>query len=612
MRDLIQLLPENVANQIAAGEVVQRPASVVKELLENAIDAGATQIQLIVKDAGKTLIQVIDNGRGMSQTDLRMAFERHATSKIRAATDLFALATMGFRGEALASIAAVAQVHCASRMNDDEVAHFLRIEGGKLVESGQEAKPVGTSMEVKNLFYNIPARRQFLKSDQVEINHITDEFQRVALAHPEVSMRFFHNHHELFHLPIANLRQRIVGVMGKKIDKHLLSVEEKTEHVSIKGFVAKPEAARKKRGEQFFFVNHRFIRHHVLHHAVVKAFEDLISPGFHPSYFLFIEVDPATIDVNIHPTKTEISFVDEKMVYAMLSSSVKHSLGKHNVAPSLDFESTSTFNLPASQLKNPPQQPKIQVDVNYNPFKSKYSEQRRPATQGWEKLMVDDLEVKNIPQENTQPTSTFSFPTESQANQPSSHFNQNTKANTLFGSAFIQYQTSDSILFIHPRRAHERVLYEELMKSLKRQTSLSQQLLFPVEVELSPADAKALTAFIPTLQSLGFDSEIQDNEKVIFFGLPSFLNESSLPEIVEGILNDINEIGELDEEQFNRKLIINLAQSGAVRQPDKLQPEAVDQLVKDLFACHEPMLSPRGKTTIFKLTLQDIQNYFSA
>jgi DNA mismatch repair protein MutL len=611
MRDLIQLLPENVANQIAAGEVVQRPASVVKELLENAIDAGARNIQLIVKDAGKSLIQVIDNGRGMSQTDLRMAFERHATSKIRAATDLFALSTMGFRGEALASIAAVAQVHCASRMNDDDVAHFLRIEGGKLKESGQEAKPSGTSMEVKNLFFNIPARRQFLKSDQIEINHITDEFQRVALAHPAVNMRFFHNHHELFHLPEATLRQRIVGVMGKKMDKYLLPVDEKTEHVSINGFIAKPEAARKKRGEQFFFVNHRFIRHHVLHHAVVKAFEDVLSPGYHPSYFLFIDVDPASIDVNIHPTKTEISFVDEKMIYAMLSSSVKHSLGKHHVAPSLDFEAGSAFELPSSQFSKPLQPPKIQVDSSYNPFASSKPEPRRPASRGWEKLMIDDLDVQHIPQQQSSSSSMFSVPAEHDAAVHARHSDQ-IPPSKLFGSAFIQYQTEECIYFIHPRRAHERVLYEEFMRSLQRQTSLSQQMLFPVEIELSPADAKSLSEFISILQSLGFDSEIQGDEKITFFGLPSYLSESSLPEIVEGILNEINEIGGLDQEQFNRKLIINLAQSGALRQPDKLQPEAITQLVKDLFACQEPMFSPRGLATMYTLTPKDIQNYFSS
>ncbi len=606
MGDIIQLLPENVANQIAAGEVVQRPSSVVKELMENAIDAGASNVLLIVKDAGKTLIQVIDDGKGMSKNDLRMAFERHATSKIRSAQDLFALSTMGFRGEALASIAAVAQVHCASRTADSDVAHFLRIDGGKLVESGQEAKPVGTSMEVKNLFFNIPARRQFLKSDQVEINHITDEFERVALAHPELGFRFFHNQHELFYLQAGNLRQRIVGVMGKKMDKHLVPVEENTEHVAIRGFIAKPEAARKKRGEQFFFVNNRFIKHHVLHHAVVKAFEDVLPNGYHPAYFLFIEVDPASIDVNIHPTKTEISFADDKMIYAMLSSAIKHSLGKHNVAPSLDFEIGSTFSLPSMPNDRPLQVPKIHVDKHYNPF-SKVVPERRPATSGWEKLMIDDLK----PIDSPTPQTTF-LNTEKESDfNPFYQQQKNYKAR-LFAGSYIIYEDGEIIYLIHPKRAHERVIYDELMRSIDKHTVASQQLLFPVDLELSPADAESLKEFLPAMISLGFDAEIQNNQHIVFFGIPTSITESSLPGIVEDILNDIKEIGSMDETQFNRQLILNLSRSAAVKRPEHLQDEAIQNLLTNLFQSNEPMISPRGKSIVFSLTLQELHNFFNS
>jgi len=366
----ISLLPDHVANQIAAGEVIQRPASVVKELLENAVDANSTSIQLVIKNAGKTLVQVIDDGQGMSNTDLCLAFERHATSKINEAEDLFALITKGFRGEALASIAAIAHIETHTRTEDDEVSHCLKIEGSKVVDQSLSTQPKGTSIAVKSLFYNIPARRNFLKSDQVELRHIIDEFHRVALAHPEIKFQFYNNGSELFDLPVSGVKKRIATVFGSKWESQLVHVEEKTSLAEIKGFAVKPEFAKKTRGQQFFFVNNRFIKSPFLHHAVSAAFEGLLRPGYQPGYFLYLTVDPKTIDINIHPTKTEVKFEEEQSLYAILRSAVKHSLGIFQVMPTLDFEQNASMEVPYSFKDKTAVPPPIEVDSNFNPFKS--------------------------------------------------------------------------------------------------------------------------------------------------------------------------------------------------------------------------------------------------
>ena len=377
MSSIIQLLPDHVANQIAAGEVVQRPASVVKELIENAVDAGATEIKLIVKDAGKTLIQVIDNGKGMSVTDARLCFERHATSKIRHAEDLFSLHTKGFRGEALASIAAIAHVEMKTKQDQEELGTHIVIEGSKFVSQEVAVLPKGTSFSVKNLFFNIPARRNFLKSDTVEFRHVIDEFERVALAHANIHFVLFHNGSEMFNLPASNFRQRIVNVFGGKTNEKLVPVKESTEIVEIQGFVGKPEFAKKSRGEQFFFVNDRFIKSPYLHHAVMAAYEGLLKDGCQPSYFLYLDLPPHTIDINIHPTKTEIKFDDEQALYAILRSSIKHSLGQFNVAPVLDFERDATLDTPYDYTGKDAETPLIQVDANFNPF---LEEDTKPVT----------------------------------------------------------------------------------------------------------------------------------------------------------------------------------------------------------------------------------------
>ena len=369
MADIIKILPDSVANQIAAGEVIQRPASVVKELLENCLDAEASDIQLIIKDSGRTLIQVTDNGKGMSETDARLCFERHSTSKIKESKDLFSIRTMGFRGEALASIAAIAQVELKSKLPNEEIGTEIHIEGSEVKSQHECSCPVGTSISVKNIFYNVPARRNFLKSEQVEFNHVVEEFQRVSLGFYETAFSLFHNNKEIFHLQgKTSLRQRITAIFGKSYNERLIPVDQTTEYIKISGFIGKPEFAKKHRGEQYFFVNNRFIKHAYLNHAVTNAFTELIPSTAYPTYFIFIDVDPKSIDINIHPTKTEINFREEKMIYAVLFSTIKQSLGKFNITPTIDFELEKTFDLPSEYKNMPPKQPQIKINPDYNPF----------------------------------------------------------------------------------------------------------------------------------------------------------------------------------------------------------------------------------------------------
>jgi len=469
MTNRISLLPDHVANQIAAGEVIQRPASVVKELLENAVDAGSDTIQLIVKDAGKTLVQVIDNGTGMNSTDIRLAFERHATSKINIAEDLFTLKTKGFRGEALASIAAIAHVETHTRVENEDVSHCLKIEGSQVIEQTLSTQPKGTSIAVKSLFYNIPARRNFLKSDTVELRHVIDEFHRVALAHPGIKFLFFNNGSELFDLPSSNLRKRLVAIFGNKLDSLLVPIEETTSLARLNGFVVKPSHAKKTRGQQFFFVNNRFIRSPFLNHAVSAAFEGLLRPGFNPGYFLFLELDPKTIDINIHPTKTEVKFEDEQSLYAILRSTIKHSLGIFQVIPTLDFEQNQTMEVPYAFKNKVPTSPPIEVDSSFNPFKDSASN-RKPKMEQWEGLYSG---IQSLPTEEV--SSTHSLVEVPQA----------TRVFQLF-SKYIVCPLRTSMLLIDQSRAHQRILYERFLSAITTKKGISQQLLFPLTIELNP------------------------------------------------------------------------------------------------------------------------------
>lgn len=615
MTDVIHLLPDHVANQIAAGEVVQRPASVIKELLENSIDAGGTNIKILVKEAGKTLIQVTDNGKGMSVTDARLCFERHATSKINSAEDLFSLKTKGFRGEALASIAAIAHVELKTRQEDEEVGTCIRIEGSEVVSQEVCVTPQGSTICVKNLFYNIPARRNFLKSDTVELRHIIDEFQRVALAHPNIQFSLYHNGSELFQLPEANFRQRIVNIFGGKTNEKLVPVQEETGIVKIHGFVGKPEFAKKGRGEQFFFVNDRFIKSPYLNHAVTAAFEGLLRDGAYPSYFLFLQVDPKSIDINIHPTKTEIKFDDEHALYTILRSSIKHSLGQFNVAPVLDFDRDATLDTPYEFSNKAVTPPKVEVDHNFNPFrnegsgKSGFSYPRERSNSGsWESLYTG---LGGNGQEKISGFEQVEFESEevtgnlfgsSDSGESSTTFQLNRK--------YIISTLKSGILVIDQHRAHTRILYEELLKNITITSAVSQQLLFPLLLQFSKHEIELLKEIKDSLEQTGFIfSEIR-KDSVEISGIPTLISESEVAILLEQLLSDLeNEVPGTGFSQIDT-LSKSLAKGMAVKSGTILNSAEQQNIVNSLFACKETTLSPNNKPIFTTLTVEELDKKF--
>ncbi len=615
MTDVIHLLPDHVANQIAAGEVVQRPASVIKELLENSIDAGGTNIKILVKEAGKTLIQVTDNGKGMSVTDARLCFERHATSKINSAEDLFSLKTKGFRGEALASIAAIAHVELKTRQEDEEVGTCIRIEGSEVVSQEVCVTPQGSTICVKNLFYNIPARRNFLKSNTVELRHIIDEFQRVALAHPNIQFSLYHNGSELFQLPEANFRQRIVNIFGGKTNEKLVPVQEETGIVKIHGFVGKPEFAKKGRGEQFFFVNDRFIKSPYLNHAVTAAFEGLLRDGAYPSYFLFLQVDPKSIDINIHPTKTEIKFDDEHALYTILRSSIKHSLGQFNVAPVLDFDRDATLDTPYEFSNKAVTPPKVEVDHNFNPFrnegsgKSGFSYPRERSNSGsWESLYTG---LGGNGQEKISGFEQVEFESEevtgnlfgsSDSGESSTTFQLNRK--------YIISTLKSGILVIDQHRAHTRILYEELLKNITITSAVSQQLLFPLLLQFSKHEIELLKEIKDSLEQTGFIfSEIR-KDSVEISGIPTLISESEVAILLEQLLSDLeNEVPGTGFSQIDT-LSKSLAKGMAVKSGTILNPAEQQNIVNSLFACKETTLSPNNKPIFTTLTVEELDKKF--
>ena len=617
MSNVIQLLPDHVANQIAAGEVVQRPASVIKELLENSIDAKASRIQVIVKDAGKSLIQVIDDGVGMNLTDARMSFERHATSKIKIADDLFSLKTKGFRGEALASIAAIAHVELKTSTEGDEVGTCLKVEGSKVVSQDACVTPKGTCISVKNLFYNIPARRNFLKSDNVENRHIIDEFQRVALAHPDISFSLTHNGNELFQLPTANFRQRITNILGGKTNEKLVPVEEDTEIVKISGFVGKPEFAKKSRGEQFFFVNNRFIKSPYLNHAVVASFEGLLKDKSYPSYFLYLEVDPKSIDINIHPTKTEIKFDDEHALYAILKSSIKHSLGQFNVAPMLDFERDSELDTPYDYKNKEADMPQVEVDRNFNPFqqdsapKTQYSGgggYKRDRQPEWESLYSGmqsetdpDPDVAQIEFESEEVT----------GNLFGAKQEQTEKSTFQVQKKYIVSTLKSGILVIDQHRAHTRVLYEELLKNITVSSAVSQQLLFPLRLQFNHHEVEMLKEIKESLEQTGFIfSEIKKDE-VEITGIPTLISESEVEILLEQLLADFEK--DVPDNGFSQTDLLakSLAKSMAVRSGTLLNSAEQQHIVNRLFACKEPAVNPFNKTVFTTLSVDELDKKFA-
>jgi DNA mismatch repair protein MutL len=611
MSDIIQLLPDSVANQIAAGEVVQRPASAVKELMENALDAGGTKIRLIVKDAGKTLIQVIDNGCGMSETDARMSFERHATSKIRKAEDLFAIRTMGFRGEAMASIAAIAQVEMKTRRIGDEIGVQIDIEGGEVKQQEPVSCPEGTSICVKNLFFNVPARRNFLKSDSVELRHIIDEFQRVAIPHPNVAFSMHHNNTEVFHLEPGNMKQRLVGLFGNSYNTRLVPVEEETGIVKIKGFVIKPDFAKKTRGEQFFFLNNRFIKNGYLHHAVQSAFEQLLPPDSFASYFLMLDVDPKTIDINIHPTKTEVKFEDEKAIYAFLRSTVKKSLGQYNIAPSLDFEQEAhLYNMPLKPADGIYKQPTIKVNPDYNPFKTESPKKERSARElsnqvSWEKLYEKHTDnIPEIKKEEESQQQTINTEWDEERNETSK------RSAYQLHNKYILSHIKTGFMVIDQQGAHERILYERIMEGLDKHQSASQQELFPKTVEMSTADFELVKELSEEIRAMGFDiSEFGKNTYVIH-GIPAETSGADPVSLLEGLLENYKQnLIELKSDK-RENLARSMARSTSIKAGRALTQEEMNNLIDELFACKMPYSAPNGKPTITTFSIDDLDRRF--
>ncbi len=591
MSDIIQLLPDHVANQIAAGEVVQRPASVIKELIENAVDSGATSIQVIVKDAGRSLIQVIDNGSGMSVTDVRMAFERHATSKIRTTEDIYNIHTKGFRGEALASIAAVAQVETKTRKIDDEIGSQLVIEGGEVRNQDPVVCPVGTSISVKNLFYNVPARRNFLKSNQVEFRHIQDEFQRVSMAHENISFFLHHNDAEVYHLKAGNLKQRITQIFGKKLSSQIISVEEDTEIVKVKGFVGKPEVAKKSRGEQFFFVNNRYIRSGYLHNAIADAFDSLLPAGYSPVYFLYLEIDPSKIDINIHPTKTEIKFEDEALIFTILRAAVKHALGQFNVIPSLDFEQDPNWAfIPSASEEKQIKMPEITVDSSFNPFEHQQSRAPKPSDIKANFDFYNDaveLEIEN------------------------NHAHQLFESEEIQNDAFevIQWlnqylvvEYRGELLIIDQHRAHQKILFEKFVRS-NNGNALVQQMLFPIELELSPNDRQKLINVEHQLLSFGFDISL-DEEAIQINAIPVDVQQEDVVSVFMDFIEELDYQEEIELENTFAKI---LAKNAAVKKGVALKAEQMQTLVEELLRLPNPNYTPYGRPIFVQMNTSDIK-----
>lgn len=639
MSDIIHLLPDSVANQIAAGEVIQRPASVIKELVENAIDAEAQEIHVLVTDAGKTCIQVIDDGKGMSETDARLSFERHATSKIREATDLFALRTMGFRGEALASIAAVAEVQLKTRPETEELGTHLVIAGSKIESQEAVSCPKGSNFSVKNLFFNIPARRKFLKANSTELSNILAEFERIALVHPDVAFYLYSNDTELFNLPVLPLRQRIMGVFGKKLNQQLLSVEVETTMINISGFVGKPEAARKRGAHQFFFVNGRYMRHPYFHKAVMDAYEQLIPAGEQISYFIYLEVDPANIDVNIHPTKTEIKFENEQAIWQILSAAVKETLGRFNAVPTIDFDTEDMPDIPTFEQANPIEPPKVHYNTDFNPFKtssasyqdggnysrskveweglysgieksSKMNEpvsEEPPVEDNWAipssaKTVVEE-EREPYLQEPVQPETSSLYGHQATVEKGTQHLQ--------FKGRFILTSVKSGLMLIDQHRAHMRVLFDRYISQISQKQGVSQGVLFPEIIQLPASEATVLESIMNDLSAVGFDLSPLGGGSYAINGIPSGIEGLNPVELVRNMVHTAMEKGNDVKEEVQTILALTLARAAAIAYGQVLSHEEMSNLVDSLFACPSPNYTPDGKTVLATIKEEELEKLFS-
>ncbi len=581
--DIIKLLPDHIANQIAAGEVIQRPASAVKEMLENSIDAGATNIELIIKDAGKTLIQVVDNGCGMSDKDAKMSFERHATSKIRKSQDLFSIKTMGFRGEAMASMAAISHVELSTKLTKKDLGYKIIIEGGEIKNQDSCICSNGTSIKIKNLFFNVPARRNFLKSDKVEKKHIIEQFSRIALANPEIYFSLEIDNNKIFRLEPSKFRQRIINIIGSKTNEKLVPIEEETNLVKINGFVGKPEFAKRTRGEQYFFVNGRFIKNHYLNHAINKAYSDLIAENYHPSYFLNLSIDPKKIDINIHPTKTEIKFEDEKSIYAILRATVKRSLGKYNIAPTLDFNTEPSFDIPINSVKTITE-PKIRVNKSYNPFENEQKEVLKTHN-FYNSITKDDTQI------------------EVKLNE-SKYYNF-----FQINNQYVVCNGEEGLIIVHQQRAHYRILYEYFKQnSFKRLPS--QKLIFPKLVFVSKQEIMEITEIKKELEYIGFQFEIT-NDSLEVNAIPPQCTEENLQSLFEDILKSKNTDNEDLNEKIGNKISKSISYTLSIKTGHKLSTKEMEVLITDLMNCEIPSVSPNGLNTFLNVTTNEIQKKFN-
>lgn len=595
MSDIIQLLPDSVANQIAAGEVIQRPASVIKELVENSVDAGAKTIKVLVIDAGRTSIQVVDDGKGMSETDARLAFERHATSKIRKADDLFALHTMGFRGEALPSIAAVAQIELRTRQETDEIGTSLYLSNSRIVSQEPCACPVGCNFQVNNIFYNVPARRKFLKSNATELNNILTAFERIALVYPETSFTFHSNGGEVFNLRAGSLRQRIQDIFGKKISQDLLPVEVDTTLGKIKGFVGKPESAKKKCPQQYFFVNGRFMKHPYFAKAVQTAFERLVPTGEQVPYFLYFDVDPADIDVNIHPTKTEIKFENEQSIWQILAAAVREAIGIFNDVPTIDFDTQGRPEIPLFEGGSVSTLPKVKMDPTYNPFKSD-TKKTQANVQGWETLYQPAFQQQTAPPEDI--FSALDGNTEN--NSPIAEKNS---VHYQFKGQYIMTSVKSGLLIIDQHRAHVRVLYEQYLKQMAERKPTSQRMLYPEAVQFDACHAALLDLVVDEMEAMGFELSPLGAGNYAINSVPAGLEGINPSSLVQDMVADVIESGSTVKDEINHMLALGLARKAAIPQGQVLGNDEMDDLINRLFACSNANYTPDGKS-IFSLLKQ--------
>ncbi len=606
MSDIIQVLPDSVANQIAAGEVIQRPASVVKELVENSIDSGADSIKIIIKDSGKTLIRIIDNGCGMSETDARLSFERHATSKIKKAEDLFAINTMGFRGEALASIAAIAHVELKTKRIEDELGTFIEIQGSELIKQELVNCTGGCVFSIKNLFFNVPARRKFLKSNQTELRHIIDEAHRISLANPEISIQLTNNDIEIYNLPSTNLRQRIVNIFGKNINQNLISINTKTSIIKIEGFIGKPENARKTGGQQFFFVNKRFMKHPYFYSAIIKTYENLLPPGTKPLFFIYFTIDTQNIDVNIHPTKTEIKFTDEVAIWQIIQATLKESLGKFNIFPSIDFELDQSVNIPTLSKNTNFKQPEIEIDPNFNPFdenkkpvSSNFNFPSKKSAENWEKL-YGGIENKSFEKRDL---------TDEEKDGGILSTNNNLSF-FQYKSRYIITSVKSGLMFIDQKRAHERILFEQYERSVKTEKYCSQRTLFPKQIELNPSDTSLLIEIIADLNILGFDIVEFGKNTFVVNGVPPELNEELISATIDTLLEKYKNNTIDTKEEIRKQLAVTIAKAASLDYSKTLTIEEMQNLIDNLFACNNPNYTPDGKLIISILQNDEIEKKF--